>query len=88
MLILHSPVSSRFCRVFGSVWPAGESDDEDWRVVVDALEVAEGRKVLLAVFGDGADEAYGPGDDAGDEERVVVEHGSSLYERVDFDVAF
>jgi hypothetical protein len=74
--------------VFRPIWPTGKSDDEDWRVVVDALEVAERREIFFAIFGDGADETYGSGDDARDEERVVVEHGSSSCERVDFDVFF
>jgi hypothetical protein len=75
-------------RILRPVRSPGKAYDEDRRVVVDALEVAKGREVLFASLGQGADESYGSRDNAGDQKRVVVEHGSPLSERIDLDMSF
>lgn len=56
--------------------------------MVDALEVAERREVLVAGFGDCAHESYGSGHYARHEEGVVVEHWSTFGEGIDFDMGF
>lgn len=64
-----------------------EADDEQRGVVVDHLEVAEGREVGGgAGLVDGGDEGDGPRHDGADEELVVVHAGPAVGEGVDGDV--
>lgn len=68
----------------GALERRGEADDEQRRVVVDHLEVREGRQVRrLAVRGDGGHEGDGPRDHGGDQQLVVVDRGAALGEGVD-----
>lgn len=65
----------------------GEAHDEERRVVVDDLKVAEGRGVGRRAVGvEGGDEGDGPRHDAADQELVVVHARPAVAVGVDGDV--